>query len=282
MVQGGLKRTFDWARAGAVLGVVLGAVLWGVYALEPTEVVAGGLVGAVAGLVLGGAAGSVPGAVLAGVLGAGLGAAAGQADLAAFYRVVGAGLGAGLYWTPAAALVGLFAGASVGSRAAPQILAGPLYSRIFAKNPLAMGRDLRLGIGLMVGGAGVFIGASIGMTSGALFGSLAGLVKQNFEGAVVEGLPLWALAGAIVGLVLAFLYVLPLVARARAGAFGGWAVPDPLMAVLTCAIGAAAGAALAALAWSVPIPPGGVVYWALAGAVTGGMIAAKLWSVAEK
>jgi hypothetical protein len=243
-------------------------------------VVAGGLVGAVAGLVLGGAAGSVRGAVLAGLLGAGLGVAAGGVDLAAFYRVVGAGLGASLYWTPAAALVGLFVGASVGSRAAPRILAGQLYSRAFAKNPLAMGRDLQLGIGLMVGGAGVFMGASIGMTSGALFGGLAGL-NHHFEGAVLEGLPLWALAGAVVGLVLAFLYILPLVARARALAFGGRAVPGLTMVVLICAIGAAAGAALAALAWCANVPPGGVFYWALAGAVTGGMIAAKLWSVAE-
>jgi tetratricopeptide (TPR) repeat protein len=281
LVKGGLPRALGWAKGGAVLGALVGAALWGLYELEPFEATGGGVVGAVAGLVVGAAAGNIPGTIATALLGAGLGAAAGAADLKDFYRVVGGGLGASLYWTTTAALVGLFVGLSGGARAAPRILAGPLYERVFAKNPLMAGRELSLGIGLMVGGAGVFMGASIGMTTGALFGGIPELAAK-YEGETVAGLPPMTWAGGLLGLLLAFLYIVPIVARPKSVGFDEAVRPGLHWPVLTCVIGAGAGMVLAALAWSVDLALGGVAYWALVGAITGGILAAKLWSVAEK
>jgi tetratricopeptide (TPR) repeat protein len=282
--QGGVGRAVQWAKAGVVVGVAVGAILAGIYWLDPAEAVAGGLVGAVAGLVLGGAAGAGPWALVPMLLLAILGTAAGAVGLEGWYRVLSGGLGGSLYWAVAGGVVGLFVGASVGSRAAPRIMGGPLHARLFKGKPLPLGKDLALAVGLLVGVGGLLMGASVGMVAGAIFGAIPALAGQ-FESTVAEGLVLWAAGGAVVGATLGILFNSRLVSRNEAD----FLVPaddlDParrLVPVFIVLGGAVGGAVLGALVGGVPLEPGGIAYWALAGAVTGGTTATKLWSVTEK
>jgi hypothetical protein len=52
--------------------------------------------------------------------------------------------------------------------------------------------------------------------------------------------------------------------------------------LLTALAGGGAGVLLAVLGWWLKVEPGEVGYWALAGAGTGSLIGAKLWTVAVK
>jgi hypothetical protein len=224
-------------------------------------------------------------------LAAGLGAAAGSVNLASFYHVIGAGLAGSLYWTVAGGLVGLFVGASVGARAAPRMVGGPLHAMLFGGKSLPLGKDLALAVGLLVGVSGLLLGACVGMVAGGIFGAIPALAvgdakHPGFESILADGLLLWAVGGAVVGLTLA------IILNSRLVSLMEWYLARPetspigrarrLLPVFIVLGGAAGGAALGAAIWALNIDTGGVIYWALAGGVTGATTASKLWSVAEK
>jgi tetratricopeptide (TPR) repeat protein len=283
--QAGVGRALRWARWGSGAGLILGALLAGWFWADVDGGLAGGVVGAVAGLLLGLATGTNRGVFLLGLLGAWLGYQSGQVDLEAVYRVAVAGLGAGVYGALAGGLVGIFAGSSTGSKAPERVMAGPLFRRLVGQVPIPKGQGVAIAAGMMTAVAGLFLGANIGLVSGSVFGGLA--VAGTVVGPVAdEGLFGWAVGGACLGLVFAFLFT-----SRRASAEDDVIIPGrvsrgaPLRGrLLLWAVlgGAAAGAALAALVWALDVRTGGVAYWALAGAVAGGMIGARLWSVVEK
>jgi hypothetical protein len=269
------QRVIPLAQGGTAAGALTGAVLAGLSRMDPPGEIAGGIAGALAGLALGIAARNDRWSVLFAVLGAGLGAVGGSADLDRVYLVLGAGVAGGLYWTVAGALVGLFGGASIGARAGSRVVGGPLHSRLFAAIPVPQGPGMNLGLGLLIGLGGLFMGASVGMVAGSVLGGLAGLPREAFDGV----LP-WALGGAAVGILFAAVFISrvetrPDVIESRHAALGLW----PWLAGLGAA---GIGGALAVLGWAVGATPGGFLYWLLAGAGVGGLIGAKVWAIAEK
>jgi tetratricopeptide (TPR) repeat protein len=280
--QGGMPRAMKVARRGLLGGLLLGAILALVYRLLP-----GGYAGSVAalcaGLIVGGVAGNDRWAILFGLGGAVLGGYFGNRDDEAVYRVLGAGVAGGVYWSLAGGLVGVFVGASVGSRAAPRVAKGPLFGRLLGQTPNLQGRGANFATGLVGAVGGLFVGGSIGSVAGCLLGGLTEVPSE---------LPVpassWPAAGGILGAVFAILF------SGRAAYYGGprpeerarepMTVPLELHRQVWLGVaGILIGAVLGSVAWlATPNEVGNVIYWVLAGAGSGGIIGAKLWTVVEK
>jgi tetratricopeptide (TPR) repeat protein len=283
--RGGIGRALVWARGGPMIGILLGIGL-GALQFLPGDV-AGGMAGGVVGLILGRTAGHSLWSAILGMVGAGLGLAVGSADPEGVFRVIGAGLGGGLYWTVAGGLAGLFAGGSVGARAAVRITDGPLYTQLLGHIPLPKGQGLSLAAGLLMGLGGLFTGANIGLVGGSIFGGLAQAAQVGVDLPVLteEGILPWVIGGGLAGLVLAAVFG----SRVRPSGEAKKGLPlgrvFPLRGVplaLAGLIGLVAGAVLAALVNWFKADLGSVPYWVLAGAGMGTLLGAKLWSVAEK
>lgn len=284
-LQGGLGRAVHRTQKGTGAGLLLGAVLAGLFWLDVAGALVGAVVGAIAGVFLGMAAGRLRSAVLLALLGGWLGFESGRLDLEAVYRVVGAGLTAAIYWAVAGALVGVFTGSSVGSRAPGRVTSGPLFKRLVGQIPLPAGQGSQIATAVMTALGGLFMGASVGLVSGGIFGGLA--VAGEVVGPLDEGgIRAWAIGGAVLGAIFAFLFTSRRASReesliipgrvSRGAPLAGLALMGALLAA------AILGAGSAGLVWLLKGSLGSMLYWIVAGAVTGGMIAARLWSVVEK
>jgi hypothetical protein len=192
----------------------------------------------------------------------------------------------GLYWTIAGALVGVFAGASVGSKLAERVTEGPLYASLLPAIPLPKGQAFNLATGLLAAAGGLFLGACVGMVAGSIFAGIAAACAVERPELVEYGLGSWVLGGVVLGALLAVLFSSKRASESRAAALGSRvlrAAPLSGLPLLNAGFGGAAfGGGLALLAWALDAAPGGFLYWTLAGAGMGGIIGAKLWALVER
>jgi hypothetical protein len=285
-MKGGISRAAQWGRAGALAGLVLGGLLAGLYSMDLPGAYAGGALGAVAGLLLGAASGQTRWQAPLLLLGTGLGAATGMVDLESVYTVIGAGVSGGLYWAVAGALVGIFTGASVGSKLPDRVTDGPLYGSILPAIPLPKGQGLNLATGLLAAAGGTFLGGSIGLVAGSIFAGIAAATMVAGPEFLEDNLAVRLLGGTVLGALLTVLFSARRASTSRVIMSAGRvlrAVPLSGLPLLYAAVGGAAlGGGITLLAWGLNVSPGEVLYWLFAGAAIGGIVGAKLWSVVER
>jgi tetratricopeptide (TPR) repeat protein len=283
-VKGGIARAALWGRGGALAGLLLGALLAGLYWIDLPGVYAGGVIGAVAGLLLGAAAGQNHLQALFLFLGAALGAVAGDVDLEGVYRVLGAGVSGGMYWTVAGVVVGIFTGASAGSKFPDRVTGGPLYSRLMPAIPLPKGQVFNLATGLLAAGGGIFLGASVGLVGGSILAGLAAAPTVTGPSFAEDGPAVRILGGLLLGALFALVFTSKRASQEQVegGSGGSRAVPlSGLPLLAACAGGAALGGGMAILTVLFKQPLGELLYWVLAGAGMGGIIGAKLAALVE-